>query len=81
MKPQTLAVRSLLRRHPEGVTSLDALYANCGSRLAARVAELRREGYDVTSTYENTPNGARIVRHRLIERPVPTTGVQEGLAL
>jgi hypothetical protein len=81
MKPATLAVRSLLRRRTEGITSLDALYAGCGSRLAARVAELRHEGYDVTSTYETTENGARIVRYRLIERPVATTGVQEGLAL
>lgn len=80
MKPQTAAVRSLLRRRPDGITSLDALYAGCGSRLAARVAELRHAGYDVTSTYETTDNGARVVRYRLVEHtPAPVTGVQLSL--
>ena len=82
MKPSAEAVLRLLEARPEGVTSLDALYAGCGSRLAGRVHELRAEGHDVTSTYETTANGARIVRYRLApHRFAPVTGVQEGLPL
>lgn len=82
MKPSAAAVLQLLRAHPEGVTSLDALYAGCGSRLAGRVHELRADGFDVTSTYVTTDKGARIVRYQLHEqRFAPTTGEQEALAL
>jgi hypothetical protein len=80
VKPQTAAVLALLRARPAGVTHLDALYAGCGSRLAARVAELRAEGYIVRADLERTPNGARIAVYRLTEpRFVPDRGVQESL--
>lgn len=79
MKPQTRLVLSLLRSDPEGITSLDALYAGCGSRLAGRVHELRAAGYDVRTAWETTDNGARIARYVLVPaRPVPTTGTQTG---
>ena len=67
MKPSAAAVLDLLRMNPAGVTSLEALYAGCGSRLAGRIHELRTEGFDVTSTYETTDKGARICRYRLVE--------------
>ncbi len=77
LKPQAARVLVLLRRRPEGLTSLEALYAGCGSRLAARVGELRAAGFDVHSVYETTEGGARVVRYRLEERR-PTSGVQEA---
>lgn len=71
MKPQTRRVLTLLRASgPEGLTHLEALHAGCGSRLAARVAELRADGYDVRSSLVTTSNGARIARYVLHEAPV-----------
>jgi hypothetical protein len=79
VKPSAAAVLDLLRAHPEGVTSLEAPYAGCGSRLAGRIHELRRDGHDVRSAYVTTDNGARIVRYSLVApRPEPTSGVQEA---
>ena len=66
MKPGTAAALELLRAHPEGITSLDALLAGCGSRLAARVAELKADGYDVRSvsmTVETSAGNARVSRY------------------
>lgn len=77
MKPQTRLVLSLLRSEPDGITSLEALYAGCGSRLAARVIELRREGFDVETTWFTTPGGARVARYRLHEEP---TQLELGVA-
>jgi hypothetical protein len=70
LKPSAEAVLNLLCARPEGVTSLDCLRARCGSRLAGRVHELRREGYVIRSAYETTPEGARIVRY-FIDRSEP----------
>lgn len=63
MKPSAQAVLALLRERPEGITALDALYAGCGDRLAARVHELRDAGYSVRDSWETTPAGARIKRY------------------
>jgi hypothetical protein len=63
--PQTEVILRLLQNQPEGITAFDALrWAEC-LRLAARISDLRREGYDITSTLETTSNGARIARYRL----------------
>lgn len=71
MKPQTRRVLTLLRANgPDGLTHLEALYAGCGSRLAARVAELREDGYDVRSSLVPTSNGAHVARYVLHEAPV-----------
>ncbi len=82
MKPGTEAVLALLRARGDGVTSLEALRAGCGSRLAARIAELRAEGHDIRSIYVTATDGQRVVRYRL-ERPAlrPLTGTQEAMAL
>lgn len=66
MKPSALAVLRLLRERPEGITALEAL-ADAGTfRLAARVGELRAEGWPVESRDERTASGARISRYRLV---------------
>ena len=36
-------------------------------RLAARIADLRADGYTITSTMETTATGKRIARYRLVE--------------
>lgn len=50
MKPQTRDILALLReRGGEGVTAIDALAIVGSFRLAARIAELRAEGYRIES--------------------------------
>lgn len=79
MKPQVVALLAELRaRGDEGITSLEAMRAGCGSRLAARVAELRSEGYLVTSELVRTDAGARVARYRIHE---PVQPVQMALAM
>ena len=53
---------------PRGVTALDAYGWGC-MRLAARVADLRAQGYDVRTETTTTAAGARIARYVLVERP------------
>jgi hypothetical protein len=82
MKPATLATLAVLRRRgPTGLTSNEAIPVVGTSRLAARVGELRAEGYPVETRWERTPAGARIARYVLAETPrfAPVTGVQEAL--
>lgn len=67
MKPGTRAVLELLRRHPEGVTALDALDAVGSFRLGARIYELKAEGYVIETTWTETYSGKRIARYRLHE--------------
>ena len=86
MKPGTAAVLELLRTRPAGITSLDALHAGCGSRLAARVAELKADGYDVRSepvTVETVAGRARVSRYTLATptAPTPMAGQHEVLPL
>lgn len=72
LKPQTeRTVRALRSRGANGLTSLEALrWGGLGSRFAARVAEARAAGHDITSTTERTPDGAHVSRYVLHERPV-----------
>lgn len=68
VKPSTAAVLELLRaRGPVGATALDALDEAGSFRLAARVAELKADGFDVEATAETTPSGKRVSRYRLRE--------------
>jgi hypothetical protein len=46
---QTEAVLELLRAKPEGITALEALQEVGTMRLAARIADLRRRGYVITT--------------------------------
>jgi len=79
VKASAEAVLALLRAHPEGITSMDALGAGCGDRLAARIHEIKAEGHRIADEWRTTPNGARIKAYRLAPpRPEPTTGTQLG---
>lgn len=75
MKPGTARVLALLRQRPNGITWMDALEAGCGSRLGARVWELRHlHGHDVREQLIVVPTrGAgtsRVALYRLHEEPV-----------
>lgn len=82
MKPSTRATLAYLRRRgSEGSTSAEARTAIAIDRLAARVNELRAEGYVIESVPERAPNGAVFCRYFLVERRAfaPVLGVQESL--
>ena len=69
MKPQSRAVLELLRRHPQsGVTQQQAIAVLACYRLAARVADLRADGFDIRSE-SVTQGGVRFARYRLVEAP------------
>ncbi len=51
-----------------GVTPADAYGWGC-MRLAARVADLRAEGFDIRTETVTTGSGARIARYVLVEHP------------
>ncbi len=63
-------VLALLRARPEGVTSFDALREVGSMRLAARVLDLRHDGYDIEAdtVKVRARNGriARVARYRLV---------------
>ena len=65
MKPQTASILRLLIRHPEGVTQLQALEEARCLRLAARVADLRADGFDIRSELVSG-NGKRWAKYTLI---------------
>lgn len=85
MKPQTASVLWLLReRGTSGVTDDDARdheSVRC-HRLAARIHELKAEGFAIRHTDEPHAGGTHR-RYFLHERTTfaPVSGVQEGLAL
>lgn len=62
----------------QGITSMDALDKLGIFRLAARIAELRADGYVITTTPQMTPTGKTVARYRLIE---PKAYEQTVLAL
>lgn len=63
---QTEIILGMLRAHPEGITSLDALRA-CGTmRLAARISDLKARGHDITTEMVKLDNGKRVARYRLL---------------
>lgn len=87
MKPQCARLLALLEAAgDEGVTSLQAQYAGCGSRASARVQDLEELGYRITSELvqvETSTGTARVSRYRLV-RPVvaaPIRGTQDQLPI
>ena len=69
MKPQSRDVLELLRRHPQsGVTQQQAIAVLQCYRLAARVADLRADGYTIRSEWV-TQGGVRFSRYVLEEAP------------
>ena len=67
MKPQSRDVLTLLERGP--VTQQDAIREVACFRLAARISDLRAEGYPIVAE-SVTQNGARFARYRLVTAPV-----------
>jgi hypothetical protein len=68
MKPDTTNLLRLLRQRGEqGVTPIDAWRMLGSYRCGARVYELRKAGYPVTTTLEQGPDGSRYARYRLVE--------------
>ena len=61
---QTEHVLKLLKERPQGLTAMDALNEVGTMRLAARVKELRDQGYVIISTLEKR-NGKKFARYRL----------------
>ena len=70
MKPQSASILRMLREHPEGVTPRMALVDAGCMRLAARVADLRADGFAIEAELVTVRTGsgfARVARYRLIE--------------
>jgi hypothetical protein len=61
----TRAILTLLEKHPEGITPLDALDEVGSFRLGARIWELKADGYDIETDLTRTATGKRIARYRL----------------
>lgn len=83
MKPQTSSALWLLReRGSAGVTDDDAREAIRCHRIAARIHELRAEGFDIRHRDETHAGGTHR-RYFLHERHefAPVSGVQEGMSL
>ena len=76
MKPQTAAVLALLRTTGRlGITPNMARERVGTDRLAARIAELRADGYNIETTTA-TFNGKHFARYVLHEARVPRRDVQ-----
>ena len=70
MEPKTQTDKVLLHLEKRGsLTPLQAMDQYGIMRLAARIAELRREGHDIASEPFRTPGGATVSRYRLIQEP------------
>ena len=71
MKPQTEAVLNLLRAQGRaGVTPLQAMHEIGTMRLAARVSELREEGFIITTYSFRTAGGKHVARY-ILRHPKP----------
>ena len=80
MKPGTEAVLNLLRSAgPTGVSPLQAMHDVGTMRLAARVAELREEGYVITTYDFRTGSGKRVARY-VLRHPQPLTETEMRFA-
>ena len=76
MKPSTRQVLALLREQGvDGVTPALALSEVGTMRLAARIAELRAEGYDILNIGWTTASGKHVALYVLREQRQLTLGV------
>ena len=69
MKPQAEEILRLLRLNPQGLSQEDAIKAVRCFRLAARVAELKAEGYEIRTILVGS-NGHRWAKYVLVEEPM-----------
>lgn len=60
---QEQVILALLHQGP--ITALDALQQAGCLRLAARIADLRQQGYEITTEDFKTPTGKHIARYSL----------------
>ena len=65
---QTAAILRLLKERRDGITAMDALEHAGSLRLAARISDLRAEGFIITTDLVTLPNGKTVGRYRLRER-------------
>lgn len=64
---QCQTILAMLKQGP--VTALEALQTAGCLRLAARIADLREQGYDITTEDFKTPTGKYIARYHLKGEP------------
>lgn len=62
---QCEALLDYLRRNPSGITPLEALRELGIGRLAARVYELRKDGFNIQDELVRLENGKHVSRYRL----------------
>ncbi len=62
---QEQTILAMLRQGP--VTAIEALQTAGCLRLAARIADLRQQGYEITTEDFKTPTGKHIARYHLKE--------------
>lgn len=76
---QADAILAWLRLYPDGITAMDAVRHLGCMRLAARIAELREQGHQITTTPESR-DGKTWARYQLV-RPVTPVPESEQRAL
>jgi hypothetical protein len=54
-------------RYGDGLQPLEALNKYGCNRLAARIRDLRRDGWDITTKIVTTPSGKRVARYSLTD--------------
>ncbi len=62
---QAQRIIEYMREHPEGITAMQALQDLQCLRLAARIHDLRGEGYQITEEPYTTSTAKRVSRYRL----------------
>lgn len=62
---QAQTILEMLKRGP--VTAMDALQAAGCFRLAARIADLRQQGFEIETETITTPTGKHIAQYKLKE--------------
>ena len=71
MKPSACRVLDALREQGRtGIDAYDDFPLHGSGRLAARVGELRRAGFDISTEYVTPPGRTRRAVYRILERPV-----------
>ena len=64
---QAKQVLRYLKEHPEGLTQIEATSMLQITRLAARISDLRQEGYHIYTTKEKHNNGYH-ARYKMVTR-------------
>lgn len=65
-KAQTVKILEYMRTH-DGITAEEACLRLNVWRLAARIKDLRKQGYNITTEMVKAPNGERFGLYRLTE--------------